>query len=127
MHGTQYCHVIQKRYKGKAMTAMPTEDFLKNVDSLYSNAERMHEILGEILDTIAELVFFGPVATDYVQNIKSQRALINLAMTYASDAHELERRNDRENAMMCVNHYNQILETIIKLDKKLDEMRKNNG
>jgi hypothetical protein len=87
----------------------------------------MHEILGEILDTIAELVFFGPVATDYVQNIKSQRALINLAMTYASDAHELERRNDRDNAMMCINHYNQILETIIKLDKSLDEMRKNNG
>ena len=109
------------------MTAMPTEEFLKNIDSLYENAERMHEILGEILNTLTELVFFGPLAMDYVQNIKSQKALINLAMTYASDAHELERRNDRENAMMCVNHYNQILETIVKLDKKLDEMRKNNG
>lgn len=127
MYRTPLCHVIQKRYKGKVMTAMPTEEFLKNIDSLYKNAERMHEILGEILDTIAELVFFGPLAMDYVQNIKSQKALINLAMTYASDAHELERCNDRVNAMMCVNHYNQILETIIKLDKKLDEMRKNNG
>jgi hypothetical protein len=48
-------------------------------------------------------------------------------MTYASDAHELERKNDRDTAMMCVNHYNQILETIIKLDNNLDEMRKNNG
>ena len=127
MYRAPLCHVIQKRYKGKAMTAMPTEEFLKNIDSLYENAERMHEILGEILNTLTELVFFGPLAMDYVQNIKSQKALINLAMTYASDAHELERRNDRENAMMCVNHYNQILETIIKLDKKLDEMRKNNG
>ena len=127
MHGTPHCYFIQKRYKGKAMTAMPTDEFLQNVDSLYSNAERMHEILDEILNTLTELVFFGPVAMDYVQNIKSQKALINLAMTYASDAHELERRNDRENAMMCINHYNQILETIIKLDKSLDEMRKNNG
>lgn len=109
------------------MTAMEKNEFLKNVDSLYSNAERMHEILEEILNTLSELVFFGPIAMDYIQNIKSQKALINLAMTYASDAHELERRNDRENAMMCVNHYNQILETIIKLDKNLDEMRKNNG
>lgn len=109
------------------MTGMPTNEFLKNVDSLYDNAERMKEILDEILQTISEIEFFGPVAHDYVRNLSSQRALINLAMLYASDAHELERKRDRETAVMCIGHYNQILEIILKLDNKLDEMRKNNG
>lgn len=109
------------------MTKMETNEFLQNVDSLYENAVRMHEILDEILETLRDMTFFGPLARDYITNIKSQRAVISLAMTYASDAHELERKGDRNNALICINSYNQLLETIVKLDTKLDEMRKNNG
>lgn len=99
------------------------EEFLKIVDSLYTDASQMRDIMCEVLTALSENAH-GPVIKPYVHNIKHQMEYADLAMRAMAKAHELERMNRRSCAEVQVAVYSMIIEEIRSLDKQLEEMSK---